>query len=105
MLNTIFLAVLIGAISTVVAFIIEIRLDQVRKKRAYDRIVNEPLLEEGVELRGIKQAGCDGWLVGPCIITSISVGRVEVETQNAVTKERISFTGRELESLHPFTIV
>ena len=70
-----------------------------RKRRSFKRLLNDPFIFVGAIIEEIRADGTDRPLVGPCRITLLQFGRMEVETLDH--QLRLSFTGREFERLHP----
>ena len=92
-------ALLIGALAPFIAFATSGLIESGKRRRAFQRIVNERTLYKGVELARLECTGHHGPLMGPCRIVNIEVGRIVVHSLDGT--EMITFTGRELEALHP----
>ena len=92
-------ALIIGALAPFISFATSGLLEAGRRGRAYQRIKNEPTIYKGVKLTRLECTGHHGPLMGPCLIVDIQVGRIVVE--NIERTEQMTFTGRELEALHP----
>ena len=70
-----------------------------RRRRDYRRIVAEPLIQVGTVLDRLEISGRDKPLLGRCRITSLRVGRMDVQSLD--DQQVMSFTGHEFEALHP----
>ena len=78
------------------------------KKDAYWRLVGDRLTFPGVILHRIRDGSGGPPLMGRCVITSMEVGRFEVQslTEGDIPGDAcMSWTGKELEGLHPKTLV
>ena len=95
----ILVALAVAALAPLAAFVSERFVEAGRRRRAYQRIVAEPLIEVDAVLHGLEISGRDKPLMGPCRITSLGVGRMEVHSLDGT--KAMSFTGREFEALHP----
>ena len=99
-LTGILVALTVAALAPIAAFVSERVVEAGRRRRAYQRIVAEPLIEVDAVLHlsrdlGPRQAS----LMGPCRITSLAWGRMEVRSLDG--QAAMAFTGREFEALHP----
>ena len=97
MLDVITSGLTLAIVSPILVFLSEALITQGRRRRAYKRILKNPLVYEGVVLREIRSLVKDTPIVGRCTIKSIKVGTVTVEGDTWCT----SFTGIELENLVP----
>ena len=88
------------AVALLAAFVSERFIEAARRRRAYQRIVREPLIHVGAVLERLEISGRETPLVGRCRITSLAVGRMEVQSLD-LPPVAMSFTGREFEALHP----
>ena len=55
----------------------------------------------GAVLERLEISGRETPLLGRCRITSLAVGRMEVQSLDSTPPVAMSFTGREFEQLHP----
>ena len=67
-----------------------------RRRRAYRRIVAEPLIQVGTVLDRLDISGRDKLLLRRCRITSLRVGQMEVQSLDG--QQVMSFPGRECEA-------
>ena len=100
-LTGILVALTVAALAPIAAFVSERFVEAGRRRRAYRRIVAEPLIRVGTELERLEISGRDQPLLGRCRITSLAVGRMEVHSLDSTPLVAMSFTGREFEALHP----
>ena len=100
MMTAIFAALLIAALAPLAAFCSERFVEAGRRRRAYRRILREPLITVGTVLDRLEVEGRDKPLMRHCRIVSLSVGRMEVHSIGT-HPVAMSFTGREFEKLHP----
>ena len=100
-LTGILVALAVAALAPIAAFASERFVEAGRRRRAYQRIVREPLIHVGAVLERLEISGRETPLLGRCRITSLEVGRMEVHSLDSTPPVAMSFTGREFEQLHP----
>ena len=98
-LTSLLTAGLIALVSPFIAFFTHKHIEQGRRERAYQRIIDEPLIQVGTVLTRLELEGHGQPLMGRCYIKKIEVGRVVIVSEDLT--EVMTFTGRELEALHP----
>ena len=105
------LGMIIGALALVVGQMVSALLGPwfvvpINQRNARRRFAGEPLIHVGARLLEIRQGGSDKPVCGPCVITSIAVGRIEVAPVNNVTEwrptdRRMFWTLAEFEGFDP----
>ena len=95
------ITLLVAFLTPVVAFVAHKWVDAGRRRRAYERLKNEPLTQVDAHIDELFTAGRDTPLMTNCYVHSLEVGRVEIRDYNG---RAISFTGREMEGLFPVTV-
>ena len=98
-LTGILVALTVALLAPIAAFVSERVVEDGRRRRAFARLVAEPLIQEGTVLDRLEISGRDQPLMGRCRIAALGVGRMEVHSLDG--QQAMSFTGREFESLHP----
>ena len=102
MFSSITTPLILAILVPIASFIASAWVEKGKRRRAYKRITNDPLLYEGAKFVRLEVEGLHGPLLYEGVITLISVGRMEVVGMlNSGTRGRVSFTGREFEKLHP----
>ena len=95
------ITLLVAFLTPVVAFIAHRWVDAGRRRRAYERLLHEPLTQVGAHIDELHMAGRDTPLMTNCYVYSLEVGRVEIRDSAG---RAVSFTGREMEGLFPVTV-
>ena len=96
---TIILGVVMAAASPVAAVWANQYVNWIRKERALARLKANPLCYVGAELFELRQPGTDRELMGPCVITVLDFGEVQIQSKD--NKRKMIFTALEWEELHP----
>ena len=96
---TIILGVVMAAASPVAAVWANQYVNWIRKGRALARLQDNPLCYVGAELFELREPGTDRELMGPCMITVLDFGEVQVQSKD--NKRKMIFTALEYEQLHP----
>ena len=73
------------------------KLEAQRRKWALARLGSDPLIYEGAELRELQSPDRDRPILSHCVITDISLGRVEF--QEFKSGDKLGLTVRECEGL------
>lgn len=82
-----------GPVSAAVGAVL---IEWAHKFLAFRRLAKEPLVFVGARIKELRQR--QHVIFGPCVITGLRVGRIELTGEDGT---RITFTGREFESLDP----
>ena len=96
---TLIMATVLAVFGSVTTYLTNRWIDGWRKKDAYKRLFDEPTIFEGAHLHRLVDSNSGVQLLGPCRVTSLAVGRMEVATLDG--NQLMTFTGREFERLHP----
>ena len=96
---TIILGVVMAAASPVAAVWANQYVNWIRKERALARLKANPLCYVGAELVELREPGTDRELMGPCVLTVLDFGEVQVQSKDG--KIGMIFTALEWEELHP----
>lgn len=83
---------------------IEVWINQIRKRRAYNRLSKDPYVFVGARMVRVKGSGDVPIIDAACYISHLSFGRMEVTVEDSNSDENgcvYTFTGREFEALIP----
>lgn len=99
LVTTLITVTVLAVFGSVTTYLTNRWIDGWRKKDAFNRLLNEPTIAVGARLHRILDSASGVKLIGPCRITALGVGRMEVQSLKG--EEVMTFTGREFERLHP----
>ena len=95
------ITLLVAFLTPVVAFVAHKWVDAGRRRRAYERLLREPLTQVGAHIDELYTAGRDTPLMTNCYVHSLEVGRVEIRDHEG---RALPVTGREMEGIYPITV-
>ena len=96
-ISTLILGLIASGLAPVGVYLTHSWIEKGRKNRAFARLKSEPLYQVGAKIDRLIIEGNDTPIMVDCEIVSMDVGRVVIASGD----ERMSFTGREFERLHP----
>ena len=99
MLTGIIVACILAAITPYISFLSSKIVEQGKRKRAFARLMAEPLLKEGVKIKALYTPNHGQCILKNGTVSNISVGRVEFTWVENGKKLKTSFTGQEVEQL------
>ena len=99
MLNAIILACLVAAVTPFISFFTSRWIQEGKRKRAFQRLLKEPLLQPGVYQIDLYTPNHGHCICSDAVVSSLEVGRVEFFWKGESGYCQTSFTGLEVESL------